>query len=283
MKIVILGKGFIGTHLSHYFTRNNVEHIALSQKELNYTDHETLHEFIRNGNSAIKCVINCSGFTGVPNVDGCETEKELCYSYNVSKPLDVVKICNIYNIPVIHVGSGCIYTGYTKEFTETDIPNFGLFNTESSFYSKCKHIFETLIENHGCYVLRIRIPFIPQQHRKNYLTKLLNYNNLINEKNSITSVSDFCAFVARLVNRPDVPYGIYNVVNSGAVTALEVIDILKKYNYNNPNWKIIPTDTLQTKALRSNCVLSTNMIQQLGLELPDARQSLIRDISLRQL
>jgi 3,5-epimerase/4-reductase len=274
---VILGKGFVGSHLAQYFRANNIEHRIFSQSDLDYTDPDKLREFIEENDRNIRTVINCSGYTGVPNVDACEDNKELCYNYNVLYPLNVVKICNAFSIPVVHIGSGCIYSGYDKEYTEEDTPNFGMFSNESSYYSKCKHVFETFAKGYKCYVLRIRIPFTGVLTRKNYFAKLLGYNTLINELNSVTSLNDFNEFMIRFLStRPD--YGIYNVVNPEPIKAEEVVWLLEKHGLKNPNWKFISLDELNTKANRSNCVLSTDKLKRFGLELPNTRDSLVRDI-----
>lgn len=274
---VILGKGFVGTHLSHYFKRNNIEHKIFSRSELDYTDPTVLRDYLDSNDKDIKWVINCSGYTGVPNVDACEDNKELCYTYNVLYPMQVVRLCSQYKIPVIHVGSGCIYSGYDKAYTEEDTPNFGIYSNESSYYSKCKHVFETFAKDFNCYVFRIRIPFTDTLTRKNYFSKLLNYDTLINELNSVTSLNDFDEFVVRFISaKPE--YGIYNVVNPEPVKAEEVVWLLEKHGIKNPNWKFIELKDLNTKANRSNCVLSTDKITKLGLELPSTRDSLVRDI-----
>jgi len=82
--------------LAQYFRANNIEHRIFSQSELDYTDPDKLREFIEENDRNIRTVINCSGYTGVPNVDACEDNKELCYNYNVLYPLNVVKICNAF-------------------------------------------------------------------------------------------------------------------------------------------------------------------------------------------
>lgn len=275
---VILGKGFVGTHLSHYFKRNNIDHKIFSQSELDYTDPNTFKDFLDTNDKDIKWVINCSGYTGIPNVDACEDNKEFCYAYNVLYPMQVVKLCNQYKIPVIHIGSGCIYSGYEKEFTEEDTPNFGIYSNESSYYSKCKHVFETFAKEFNCYILRIRIPFTDILTRKNYFSKLLNYDTLINELNSVTSLNDFDEFVVRFISaKPE--YGIYNVVNPEPVKAEEVVEILKDNKIVNSKWRFIELKDLNTKANRSNCVLTTDKIKDLGLQLPNTRTSLLRDIS----
>jgi 3,5-epimerase/4-reductase len=281
MSILILGKGFVGTHLHAHFQKNKIKSTIYSQSELEYTDPNTLAAYLDecSSTSKIDVVVNCSGYTGVPNVDACEYNKELCYNYNVVYPLDVLTVCERRSIPVIHIGSGCIYSGYNKAYEETDTPNFGVFSDESSYYSKCKHIFETFAKQHQCYVLRIRIPFTDDTSRKNYFTKLLNYNTLISENNSITSINDFNVFVTSFIdNMADIPYGLYNVVNPEPVTARAVVTLMQKYNLNNPNWSFIDLKDLNTRANRSNCVLSTKKIAQLGLSLPPTVQSLERDI-----
>jgi 3,5-epimerase/4-reductase len=282
MSTLILGKGFVGSHLESFLKENDHDCFALSQAELNYTDPNELSDFLDRDRGVIRTVINCSGYTGVPNVDACEDNKELCFNYNVAYPLQVLKICEQRNLPVIHIGSGCIYSGYEKEYTEDDTPNFGIFSDESSYYSKCKHIFETFAKHYECYVLRIRIPFTADWSRKNYFSKLVNYNTLINEKNSITSITDFNRFIIQFIDQikaGSAPCGIYNVVNPEPITAKEVVEILNKHNLNNPNWTFIDTKCLNTKANRSNCTLSTNKIKKLGLMLPNTLVSLYRDIS----
>jgi dTDP-4-dehydrorhamnose reductase len=277
MHKLILGKGFVGNSLAKHFDDNNISYKHVSQEELDYTDVKTFKSYVTAHYENIECVINCSGYTGVPNVDACETNKVTCYNYNVLFPLRVISVCEDLRIPIYHIGSGCIYSGYEKEYTEDDTPDFGIYSDESSYYSKCKHIFETFSQFHKCFVFRIRIPFTPYPERKNYFTKLLKYDTLINELNSVTSIIDFCDFMVEFLKlQPE--YGIYNVVNPQPIKAIEVTELLKQHNLSNPNWNFIPIEKLDTKANRSNCVLSTKKISNLGLALPNTKESLLRDI-----
>jgi 3,5-epimerase/4-reductase len=278
MYYLILGKGFVGSNLAQHFKDTKVPYKIFSQSELDYTNPSVFEKYIKENNIEIKEIIIAFGLTGVPNVDFCEDNKELCYAYNVLYPMQVVRICEQYVIPVVHVGSGCIYSGYDKAYTEEDTPNFGMFSDDSSYYSKCKHVFETFAQGRKCYVLRIRIPFTSDYSRKNYFTKLLKYDTLINELNSVTSIKDFNVFVAKFI-RQHPEYGIYNVVNPQPVKAEDVVQILKDHGLSNPDWRFISLSELNTKANRSNCVLSTDKIDALGLSLPDTKQSLIRDIA----
>ena len=274
IKVLILGKGFIGTKLIRFLEENNIDVFSVSQNQIDYTTPKTLAALLRDYN--FSHVINCCGFTGRPNVDGCEDNKSLCWYLNVVVASNIDKLCNTYNKKLIHISSGCIYSGYEKDFTETDEPNFGLFNSNSSFYSKTKHAFETVIDKSRSAVLRVRMPFTNLNEDRNYLTKILKYDNLINFKNSITCVDDLNSLILKFLY--DFKPGIYNAVNPQPINAEEVVSILKKHNIANPNWKFVNVNELNLKANRSNCVLNTDKLKGLGLCLPDTFTSLERCI-----
>ena len=107
--------------------------------------------------TAIDAVVNCAGFTGKPNVDECEVRKEECFIQNSILPRDIEEVCKLKRVNLIHVSSGCIYTGYDKDYTEEDEPNFGMFDSDSSFYSKSKHAGELNLDTNFTNIIRIRI------------------------------------------------------------------------------------------------------------------------------
>lgn len=279
-RVLILGKGYIGTSLNAYLEARNIEITHLKRAEFDYTNPVLFQRYIKDNLADIELVINCSGYTGAPNVDGCELNKQDCWFWNVIVPRNIVLSANTYNIPVIQVSSGCIYNGYEKEYTEKDEPDFGIYSNVSSFYSKCKHACETILQNCYVYILRIRMPFDGTTNKKNYLNKLFKYNKLISLENSLTSVQDLCEFIFKMLFLyKNFPAGPINVVNSGRINAQAILEIFKKYGVTNPSWEIIDLKDLNTVANRSNCVLSDSLIQSLNCGLPPALQSLERDIS----
>ena len=282
-KVLLLGKGYIGNYLyKSLSTTNNV--VWVNKQEIDYTNPYTLETFLDK--QGFSWIINSSGYTGVPNVDGCESDKESCYYYNVTVPLFITKIANKKRIPIIHIGSGCVYTGYDKHYTEEDVPNFGYDCYESSFYSKTKHTFEKLSDQYQRYIFRIRIPFNEVVEPKNYLYKLHHYDSLISCKNSVTNVNDLVQFTNKFIN-PSIGsnitdlyrYSIFNVVNPGAVEAREVVDMFKKHGISNPNWKFVSIEEAKFKVARSNCILDSKHLQQHNLELPDIKESMLEAVA----
>lgn len=263
--ILILGGGYIGTNVFEYIKKNispqyNVT--LVTRKELDYGDTSKFSKYLLNND--IHTVVNCSGFTGRPNVDEAELKKEECWNLNVLIPLKVANVCNHLAANLIHISSGCIYNDYTKNYTEEDAPNFGLFHN-SSFYSKSKHAFELHSKDKNLKILRIRMPLcLDLTNPRNYLTKLMNYPNLINYYNSKTFIPELCQFVeALIVNQTLSWYGqdIYNVVNPNPYNTMRVVDHLNQMNEGNwpklaPNW--VDMDDLTITAPRSNCILDNS-------------------------
>jgi dTDP-4-dehydrorhamnose reductase len=269
MNILILGKGYVGNYLN-----DRLQAIASvdfeNKRWFNYTNARILNKRFKE--KKYDYVINCSGFTGRPNVDQGEQEKELCYKLNTFVPLKVSNICKLHNINYIHISSGCIYNGYEKQYTEEDEPNFGLFNEESSTYSKSKHAYEL-----GCdygLTLRVRMPFCDELHERSILTKLLNYDKLVNYVNSKTYIPDLLDFIELLVRGEYETKAkiLLNFVNPKPLGTDQVTHIMQDCGLHNTNWEWVLFEELNTRANRSNCVLSTTKLEETyGFKLQDER------------
>lgn len=272
--IIILGGGFIGAQL-HSFLNNKYFNIKLVTKsDIDYSNEKILTDFLLANKP--RFVINCSGYTGYPNVDSCETDRETCLKYNVQVPLNVCNVCTKLSIKVIHVSSGCIYNGYEKDYIEEDVPDFGIFNNESSFYSKTKHMFEVACAPflHNTAILRVRMPFTNTTEHKNYLHKLYKYSNLINLKNSVTYLEDLNRFIFTLCQANNFKGGAYNVVSCEPVLAADIVSIFKSNGMENTAWRYVDLSELDIKANRSNCVLSNKKIIELGFVFPNAHAAI---------
>lgn len=260
-KVLILGRGYVGNNLIKFCKlTDDVIYILKSKEDLDYTNISVLNKYIFNNN--ITHVVNCVGFTGRPNVDECESRKQECWYLNVTLPLKISRLCKSLDIQYIHISSGCIYTGYDKEFTEDDDPNFGLFN-ESSFYSKSKHAFE--LHNEYGSIIRVRMPFCNELNSRSYITKILKYDNLIDYINSKTYIPELCDFIYYIVNNNincD-NIGTINFVNPVAGSTSDIVNSLAAHDLINPKWKFVDIEDLDIVAPRSNCVLSISKLQQM--------------------
>ena len=287
-KVIVLGNGYIGKKTYSYLASTMTDFDVVTVSKYAYNNpallKETLFSDIKSEFNTYdqKWLINCVGYTGKPNVDACESDKQSCWNLNVTFPTILADFCLQNNIKIINISSGCIYDG-SEVYTEEDEPNFGVSSKNSSWYSRTKHASElSLAVYPNVYTLRIRMPICNDfNSSKNYLTKLLKYNNLLQETNSKTVIEDLTFTINRLINMRSVPTGIYNCVNPYPLSTKEVTEILDKYGMWNPHWKFINYEQLKEhiSANRSNCVLSVDKSVEFGLQFPSERESLNRILS----
>jgi len=207
-------------------------------------------------------IINAAGYTGKPNVDSCEIHKEETINGNILWPLYLE---NTYkHTPIIHISSGCVYNGYkVNGWTEEDEPNF-----TGSFYSLTKAIEQKNIDLKRNYLLRIRMPFAKEENPRNYLTKLRNYDKLIDAENSLSCLDDIANVVLFFVKNLPKP-GIYNVCNPGGITAREITGMMDL----EKQWFTMEEFEASIKAPRSFCTLNTDKLSAI-YPIKDIRDAL---------
>ena len=281
MNILILGKGYVGTVIYNQLKPTPHQLMFVSKADHAYDQQDVFERLVRENN--IEVVVNASGYTGRPNVDACELNRDDTWYYNVVVPGMIGESCRLLNAHLIHVSSGCIYNGYDKEYTEIDPPDFGICCETSSWYSKTKHAGELALQGTGASVLRIRMPFCETTSERNILMKLLKYDNIINQTNSMTNIEDLAEFVEMFLENERTWGGIFNVVNPQPISTSVMIDALKQHDVCNSSWKYIELDELlekHTTTCRSNCVLDSTKLEKLNLSLPDTHSSLNRCVKM---
>jgi len=289
--VLVLGKGYISGKIEKYWKLEDYNLVRVSRSEYDYVERDGFDELINKYNPEF--VINTYGYTGKPNVDACQTQEDECRLRNVRHTAWIFFNCCRHGVHFVTVSTGCVYNDETGErvFTEDDIPNFGSRNPTSSVYSKCKgeyqsHFYMTSMDSFTTmpYLLRIRMPFDAcMEDDKNYINKIIKYDKLVNYKNSITYIPDLVHFIEKIV-QGKVMRGIYNVVNKGGITAEEIIDLYNDMvgsQFDDDRQKTIDkwysTDDLLSEGLmkcrRSNCVLSTDKIEQYHPSLLTAKDA----------
>ncbi len=211
-------------------------------------------------------VINCAGKTGRPNVDWCETHQEETWRSNVTGPVVLARACTERGIYLVHLSSGCIYEGDNngKGFSEDDLPNFF-----GSYYSRSKIAAEQELSQLPILIVRPRMPVDNIPGPRNFITKITRYQKVISIPNSMSIIDDFVRATKELIAQRKT--GTYNVVNPGAISHQEILDLYRSIVDPQFTYTLMTLDELhqQTAAKRSNCVLSTQKIQSVGIQLPE--------------
>jgi dTDP-4-dehydrorhamnose reductase len=273
---LVFGKnGWIGGKLIQLLTEQGKKfHLATAR---NYDRESVLAEVEKYKPTHI---LNASGVTGRPNVDWCEDNKLETIRTNVIGTLTIADICATKNIHHLLYATGCIFE-YDDEhqiggktFTEEDRANF-----HGSFYSHTKALCEDLLRNYpNTCTLRVRMPISDDLSPRNFVTKIVKYDRVVNIPNSMTVLTDLLPISLIMAERGLT--GIYNFCNPGAISHNEVLDLYKKYvdpSYTYTNFTVEEQAKI-LKAGRSNNTLDHRKLCEAlpDIHIPEIHESMER-------
>jgi UDP-glucose 4,6-dehydratase len=289
MIIILGGSGYIGTAFRRAFEAAGQEYVSVSRQRCNYYDPAALDELLAQARAPF--LINAAGFTGRPNVDACELAKTECLLANAVLPGIIRHACERRGVPWGHVSSGCVYTGARSDgavcqaepdlhrgFRESDPPNFCFRTNNCSFYSGSKALGEELLAGaEHCFIWRMRMPFNHQDGERNYLSKLMRYDRLLDTRNSLSHL-DECVAACLQCFADGVPFGTYHVVNSGTLTTRETVEMIRKSGVCTKQFRFFDTEAdflrQAVKTPRSHCVLDNAKALAAGLRLSNVADAM---------
>ncbi|HLC56348.1 MAG TPA: sugar nucleotide-binding protein [Candidatus Nanoarchaeia archaeon] len=265
MKEIIFGNGYLASRL-----KEELKYETVTRSQVDTTDLSKVRRFLDLTKPSV--VINAIGLTGGPGakgIDYCELHKEETIASNITSAINIASECSLRGIYFVHFGSGCIYNGYEKAWTEIDPPNFyGL-----QFYAKTKIDAERLLNllpNPGL-ILRIRMPIDNRSHPRNLVNKLLNYSRVIDAQNSMTTVPHMIKVINYLVDER--VKGIVNFTNPGTTSAAEIMGLYNKivmpHSFGIMSLKELDSETI---GKRSNCRLDTTKLENIlppAIKIPE--------------
>ena len=304
--ILLLGaSGYVGQAFSAELRRRGWSFIPLTRRAIDYTSFDILFDYIRKMRPEF--VINAAGYAPNPNVDACESAREEVLCANALLPQTIARACLMTNTPWGHVSSGSIYVGAKVAewgrmrverdlnrpelrrlfagqpekfcgFSEWDEPNFSFRHGPCNFYSGTKALAEEAIRGVGQnYIWRPRMLFNECDEPRNLLTKLQHYERVYDNVNSITHLDDFVRACLELWER-QAPFGIYNVVNPGAVTTRRIVELIRQHLKPDRHFEFWENDEefyrCQAKTPRSSCILDPSKLLSLGVKMRPVKKAL---------
>lgn len=305
--ILLLGaSGYVGQAFSTELRRRKWSFIPLTRSAIDYTNFEVLFDYVRKMRPEF--VINAAGYAPSPNVDACEQARGEVLCANALLPQTISRACLMTNTPWGHVSSGSVYIGAKVAtewgmmrvepdlnrpeirrlfaehpesihgFTEMDEPNFSFRHPPCNFYSGTKALAEEAIQNVGrCYIWRPRMLFNERDDGRNLLSKFLHYARIRDNINSISQLDDFVRACLELWDR-QAAFGVYNVVNPGAVTTRRIVELIQQFLKPDRDFEFWDSDTefYRRAALvqRSNCVLDPAKLLATGVKMRPVEDAL---------
>ncbi|MFZ4598448.1 MAG: sugar nucleotide-binding protein [Terrimicrobiaceae bacterium] len=284
--IVLLGStGYVGQAIARQLSARGAEFVAPSHGDLDLTSRDAVAGWFSG--RAVRYVINAVGFTGRPNIDGTELERWRCLQANTVVPGVLAEVLGDSGIPWGHVSSGCIFYGSRADgqgFCEDDEPEFAKCDPRAGWYAKTKWMAEVLLRDRpGVRIWRMRIPFDQFDHERNYLSKLMAYERLLEVRNSISQLQEFAVAAIETLEQ-GVPDGIYNVTNPGSILTSEVAAALRTHGLTSKEFRYFGSEEefLRSpgRVFRADCVLDSTKLASTGIPLREVHEAV--ELTLRE-
>ncbi len=284
MILLFGGSGYVGQAMAARLRELGVAFLAPTHGELDLTCRDALARWLA-GVSRPEFAINAVGFTGRPNIDGTETDKWHTLRANTVVPGVLAEVLGSAGIRWGHVSSGCIFHGAQPDgsgFTEDDEPRFAVSDERAGWYARTKWMAEKLLAGvPGVVIWRLRIPFDSQDNERNYLTKLMKYERLLEVRNSISQRQEFAAAAIDSL-RLGLPDGIYNATNPGSITTSEVAEALRSHGICQKAFEYFSSGeeflAAPGRVFRASCVLDSSKLAAHGVPMTEVHESLERTL-----
>ncbi len=175
-KLLVIGKGFLGTAVSNIAKTNEFEIFKASQKSgiiIDIRKSNSVEEVITKINPDI--IINCAAST---DLDRIENNPKNAFDVNAYGSQIISKISKKYSKRLIHISTDSVFDGTKGLYKESDIPN------PINQYSKSKLEGEKLILNDHSDAVIVRTNFYGYSNNKkflfNWILKKIGNNESIN-------------------------------------------------------------------------------------------------------
>jgi dTDP-4-dehydrorhamnose reductase len=175
-KLLVIGKGFLGTAVSNIAKINKFEIFEASQKSgiiIDIRKSDSVEEVIRKINPDI--IMNCAAST---DLDRIENNPKNAFDVNAYGSQIISKISKKYSKRLIHISTDSVFDGDKGRYKENDIPN------PINQYSKSKLEGEKLILNDHSNAVIVRTNFYGYNNNKkflfNWILKKIRNNESIN-------------------------------------------------------------------------------------------------------
>jgi dTDP-4-dehydrorhamnose reductase len=246
MRILVLGsKGQLGTDLMEVLAPAHVVR-GVDIDDFDITSFSDCREIIAEFGP--EAVVNAAAYT---NVDGCETERDLCFAVNAEGIRNIARACVDRDIKVVHFSTDYVFDGTKgKPYVEEDLCNpinvYGQSKLQSEIYLK---------EYAGDYLL-IRTAWLYGRTGKNFVKTILDKARqekklrVVNDQVGSPTYSADLALAVRLLLEGH-HAGVFNVTNRGRCSWYDfAVRIIQYAQIPDVEIEAISSGMLQRQALR---------------------------------
>lgn len=276
--LIFGGKGWIGQQFIQYIPKEIEYTISPFRIDSNVTL-STLKSTIQSFKPThVICFIGRThGYVQdkyISTIDYLEHEGKLRENVqdNLYAPVLLAMTCQLLNIHLTYMGTGCIFHRNEKEdlFTEKDVPNF-----YGSSYSTVKGFTDTFMKSfeHSVLNVRIRMPITDMPHPRNFITKIVSYDKICSLANSMTVLPELLPYLIQMMI--DHKTGTINFTNPGSITHNEILELYREIVNPQFTWTNFTLEEQSQILLsqRSNNSLDTHHLKEWFPEVLSIQES----------
>lgn len=268
-KVLIIGTGFLGSQYVEYFAHQGYDVKGVDKEQCDITKIEQIRNQVEIYDPDI--IISA---VAMADIDWCEQNRGKAIEVNTIGADNVASVAQEFGKYLVHISSGCVQESSSRDVVHTEESEV----SPVCFYSWTKVFADQLIldrvKRHGlkALLLRPRQLLSAKLSPRNALAKMLSYNKFIDTDNSCTVVDDLLFATKKLVEQE--AEGLYNIVNPGVTSPYQIALKLKEIIKQDMHVNLISKQELNmmTFAQRIDAVLSTDKLQQAGIELAPIEQ-----------
>jgi dTDP-4-dehydrorhamnose reductase len=211
MKVLITGaNGMVARAAIAHCQSIGDEVIAKTRQELNIADEQAVFALFED--KKFEAVLNCAAYT---NVDGAETNNEICFEANTKGPETLARAAKKIGSAFVTISTDYVFDGTKGDFyTQRDTPD------PQGIYAQSKFLGECSARNNWARSIIVRSGWIFGEGGTNFLSVM---DRLLSEGKSIKAIFDSfgtptfandLAIRLRELAELDLP-AIYHVTNDG--------------------------------------------------------------------
>jgi len=278
MKVLVVGAaGQLGQAMVSKLAAEH-EVVAATRADADITAHAALMALVQRVNP--QAIVNCASYN---DVDASQSRQQHAFAVNAFAPRSLARAAEAIDAALIHYSTDFVYAGTASQpYAEEDLPE------PQSVYAQSKLVGEWMV---ACwrkhYVLRVESLFggtlakssvdrIVAAVRKGVEAPV--FFDRVTSPSFIDDVVDASAYVLRA--RP--PFGLYNCVNTGHTTWLDLgREIARVTGCSEAALKPVSVDDVKFAAPRPRyAALSNRKLAAAGFAMPTWQDAIARHLSL---
>ena len=271
--LVFGGKGWIGTQLMEVLKHSFVI-IHSECRADNETD--VIREMNRVHPTRVISLIGRTHGPGCSTIDYLEQPGKLRDNIrdNLYAPLFLALVCKERGIHLTYLGTGCIFDGTDKKYTEDDFPDFfgSSYSTVKGFTDRIMHLFEDTVLN-----VRLRMPIAPGP--LSFIDKIIKYEKICSNPNSMSVLDSLFPSLVDMMEKGRT--GTINFTNPGTISHNEILQLYHDLIDPTFTWEnfSIEEQDLILKSKRSNNHLDTSTLESMYPDVPSIREAVVSYLS----